>query len=526
MTTTIKTSHGSNKWGDKCITNFSILTETSSKESIQTFVKWIFFNRKQYLHFISALQNYISTTSATSSNSIYSILLTVLHEVLILNYSTTDKWNMTSELRIAFGESLVLPYALQFPRTKLETYMQQWDTYNVFDTPTVLRQIRNKLHTASNITTATATSTTASVPVVLPQETQTGATAAATVVEEISKASSSSPDTDTATAAVENTTNPVGSEETVPILATSDPEESVIPADITDVIDVEIAAEPGEQKEDSAPPAVRSRKGKSRPKADDDDEVVIVEKEKDALDLLIEGKSNRSITSLPSSTTAAGMTKFDFDAHPDIPMTKVHPNEFIEPCRLIATLQIARDLRNDSAVQISSFLQSLPESVRRFIAEAAEAMDDTPTTNTYELSDSTAREFVKIMNEQLLDMNINEQLENVKTFMELIQRQRKARETIHHLLIASRCQFGANDVAATYNSMDEVYRTLKQRTQTLADAMDLEGFEVQPVNPAIAAMTQLEKELPPFPWYNNETNDDNAAVVEVDNASPCKRQKT
>jgi hypothetical protein len=104
-------------------------------------------------------------------------------------------------------------------------------------------------------------------------------------------------------------------------------------------------------------------------------------------------------------------------------------------------------------------------------------------------------------------MNIKEQLENVTTFLDLIQRQRKARETIHHLLIASRCQFGAHDVADTYYSIDELYNSLKHRGQILADAMDLEGFEVQPVNPAIAAMTKLVEELLPFSWYDNTKND-------------------
>jgi hypothetical protein len=135
------------------------------------------------------------------------------------------------------------------------------------------------------------------------------------------------------------------------------------------------------------------------------------------------------------------------------------------------------------------------------------------------------------MNEQLLDMNINEQLENVTTFMDLIQRQRKARETIHHLLIASRCQFGANDVVETYDNIRQVYTVLKQRAQILADAMDLEGFEVQPVNPAIAAMAALETELPPFPWYNVSNDDSKMGTIggenfSSDDASPSKRQKT
>ena len=571
-----------NKWGDKCITNFSGLTETSSKESIQTFVKWIFFNRKQYRHFITALQKYISTAatgsinssstvSSSSSSSIYSILLTILHEVFILNYGTTDKWNMTLELRVAFGESLVVPYILQFPKTKFEIMIQQWDTYNVFETPTILRQIRSKL-----LTTGTTASTTTTTPPVEAAVVEKQPELIASKVNEEISTISLTPAVDTATtaataaAAVADDIHPpaTGTEDkTDMIIASTETDEGIVTTTATALAEtsvIPVVAETvtantiesnelsvliihqGDQSSEAIPPVVRSRKGKSRLKTDDD--VVVIEKEKDALDLLIEGKTNRTTTTLLSPTTATGMTKFDFDAHTDIPRTKVHPNEFIEPCRLIATLQIARDLRNDSAVQISSLLQTLPESVRRFIAEAAESMEETrATSSTYELSDSTAREFVNIMNEQLLDMNIMEQLENVKTFMELIQRQRKARETIHHLLMASRCQFGADDVAATYYSnMNEVYTTLKQRAQILADAMDLEGFEVQPVNPAIAAMTQLDNELLPFPWYNhnhltgtNENDDtiskDNTVAVAVespegvegsDDVSPNKRQKT
>jgi hypothetical protein len=431
---------------------------------------------------------------------------------------------MTSDLRIAFGESLVLPYTLQFPKTKLESCLQLWDTYNVFETPTILRQVRSKLLTGTSTVTTITAEPSIEAPVAstasTENEEETSTKALKTPVDAAASV--------TATAAVvdNSISQDVGSDgaEMISTLPTETEEVGVVPAAVLDIDNVHMAtvtAETNEsnepviiqedQQNDKAPPIIPSRKRKARAKTDDnDDDVVVVEKEKDALDLLIEGKTNRSATSLPSSTTATSMTKFDFDAHTDIPMVKVHPNEFMEPCRLIATLQIARDLRNDSAVQISSLLQSLPESVRRFIAEAAEAVEEegpTTATTTTELTDSTAREFVKIMNEQLLDMNIKEQLENVTTFLDLIQRQRKARETIHHLLIASRCQFGAHDVADTYYSIDELYNTLKQRGQILADAMDLEGFEVQPVNPAIAAMTKLEEELLPFSWFDNNKSD-------------------
>lgn len=204
---------------------------------------------------------------------------------------------------------------------------------------------------------------------------------------------------------------------------------------------------------------------------------------------------------------------YDFEAK-GIPAASVDPKEFIEPCRLIATLQIARDLRSDSAVQLSSLLQALPESVRAFIAEAAE------NDGQYELTDEKAREFCEMVNDQLLDVDMAEQLQNVVTFLDIVRRQRVARQQILELVIASRCQFGANDAAAAYLAVNDT--VLKQRAQILADAMDLEGLEVQTI--AVSAMAALEKELPPLLWYEPPSEsleggiDDSNKRQKIDNA--------
>ena len=472
---------------------------------------------------------------------------------------------MASELRMAFGESLLLPHAKLFPSARLQQCLTQWDTHHAFETPTILRQLRNALLSSTSTTTTsttdtttnantgsdttviviatdTAAATTPSVPIASTDTTTTTQDPEDVIVSSndhhYHNSSSTNNDTEQVVPhAVDETHVVVNVDAPVPAKTNHDPS--------TEVVVITEKDQPIKDTNDVAPVG-RSRRNKTKKSNhdDDDDEVVIVEKEKDALDLLMEGKSNRSVTILSNSSTALGTTLYDFDAHSDIPPAKVQANEFIEPCRLIATLQIARDLRNDGAVQVSSLLQSLPEPVRRFIAEAAEATmeeddnvgaakeEDPNASSKYELSDSAAREFVSIMNEQLLDMNMNEQLENVRTFMELIQRQKKARETIHERLIASRCQFGAPDVAATYSSLTADAEVLKRRAQILADAMDLEGWEVQPVNPALAALTALDAELPPFSWYHPEDPDQHngrgiVPVPESDHdPSPHKRQKT
>ena len=205
----------SNKWGDKCLTNFSSLTETSSKESIQTFVKWIFFNRKHSSHFIAALQSHISSsssssssTNSSSSSSLYAILLTVLHEVFILHHGITDKWEMASELRMAFGESLLLPHAKLFPPARLQQCLTQWDTHHAFETPTILRQLRNALLSSTSTTTTSTTDTTTNA--------NTSSASTGTVIA-----------TGTATAATTTPSVPIASTDTT--TTTQDPEDVIIP---------------------------------------------------------------------------------------------------------------------------------------------------------------------------------------------------------------------------------------------------------------------------------------------------------
>jgi hypothetical protein len=164
-------------------------------------------------------------------------------------------------------------------------------------------------------------------------------------------------------------------------------------------------------------------------------------------------------------------------------------------------------------VQLSSMLQSLPESVRVFIADAAE------NDGQYTMTDEKAREFCAIVNDQLLDVDMQDQLQNTITFLDLVRRQRIARQKILELLIASRCQFGANEAAAAFLAVDDT--VLKERAQILADAMDLEGLEVQPI--AVSAMAALESELPPLSWYKPPLESGDDTVENNDDFN--KRQK-
>jgi hypothetical protein len=160
----------------------------------------------------------------------------------------------------------------------------------------------------------------------------------------------------------------------------------------------------------------------------------------------------------------------------DIPYGKVDSREFLDPCKAIATLQIARDLRNDSAAQLSSLLSNLPEDVKEVCKEAKVKVD---AGETFELPEPQVRDFSIRIPEQLLDMDLEEQLQNIRTLKDIVKRQREARQQLIFLLIKSRCQFGAEETAQTFLDLEETSKKLKERKNILTDAMALEGLDFE-----------------------------------------------
>jgi hypothetical protein len=184
----------------------------------------------------------------------------------------------------------------------------------------------------------------------------------------------------------------------------------------------------------------------------------------------------------------------------NIPFGKVDPREFLDPCKAIATLQIARDMRNDSAVQLSSLLAALPEDLKQICEEADEQVKE--TGKPYQLSEQRAREFSLKTSEKLLDMDLQEQMQNVRTFLEIVEKQRGARERLIYLLVRSRCQFGANEAAKEFYKTEETMEQLQKVKETLQDGMALEGLDFEEAFPSSSPQKSKagEPELK-LPWY-------------------------
>lgn len=165
----------------------------------------------------------------------------------------------------------------------------------------------------------------------------------------------------------------------------------------------------------------------------------------------------------------------------------------MDPCKAIATLQIARDLRNDSAVQLHSLLSNLPAD----ILEVSDKND---------LDEATIRDFSIRIPTQLLDMDLEEQLQTVTTFRDIVRQQQTARKKLIFLLLKSRCQFGSNEAAKEFFELKETSQKLKRRRQLLSDALELEGLETE-----VTEDQDLEsslQDLPKLSWYNKGVDDE------------------
>jgi len=185
----------------------------------------------------------------------------------------------------------------------------------------------------------------------------------------------------------------------------------------------------------------------------------------------------------------------------------VDAKDFLDPCKAIATLQIARDLRNDSAVQLSSLLENLPADIKEMCEQAEkETTQEGGDGKPYEVPADKARDLSLRTSEKLLDLDLEEQLGNIHTFAEIVQKQREARLQLIYLLIRSRCKFGSMEAGESFYNLDKTAAELKERKETLLDAMALEGLDFEETKEDEAEKAKKEKaqELAPLAWYLEE----------------------
>jgi hypothetical protein len=190
---------------------------------------------------------------------------------------------------------------------------------------------------------------------------------------------------------------------------------------------------------------------------------------------------------------------------------KVEAKEFLEPCKAIATLQIARDVRAHTALEISTGIANLPEDI-------VQACKDLQSGQIDELDAAKINDYSVRIPSNLLDLNIEDELGSVHTYQDIVQRQKKAREQLILLLLKSRCQFGSEDAAKDFYATRAINKKLEKRKQLLSDALELEGLDTSEIMDDNNKKETSEQDLPSISWYKNPEED----TVE----SETKKQRT
>eukprot|EP00545_Synedropsis_sp_CCMP1620_P007349 CAMPEP_0119004018 /NCGR_PEP_ID=MMETSP1176-20130426/898_1 /TAXON_ID=265551 /ORGANISM="Synedropsis recta cf, Strain CCMP1620" /LENGTH=417 /DNA_ID=CAMNT_0006955675 /DNA_START=65 /DNA_END=1318 /DNA_ORIENTATION=- len=202
----------------------------------------------------------------------------------------------------------------------------------------------------------------------------------------------------------------------------------------------------------------------------------------------------KRISSTADERRNSVLVEFDFDKE-GISAGKVEAREFLEPCKAVATLQITRDLRSESTVHLGSWLSAIPKDIREDLAKYKKEQDE--TGQEPELDDAKIEEYSIGLSSEVLDLNIEESLESARSYREIVLKLRAARQKLFHLLVKSRCEFGSEEAAKAFFTLDGVSEKLQKRKLLLLDAMDLEGLE-----PPKQATEEPTKELDGISWYN------------------------
>ena len=207
----------------------------------------------------------------------------------------------------------------------------------------------------------------------------------------------------------------------------------------------------------------------------------------------------------------------------------MEPKEFLDPCKAVATLQIARDIRHDTPVLLHGLLSNLPKDIQDYVSALSQQQQQSTNSDqstlplvppVEELEESTIQDYSRRIPTELLEMDWAEQIQTIQTFQDIIRRQRQARQKLIYLLIKSRCQLGSREAAQLFHQLDKTtMKGLKMKKQLLIDALELEGMDsvVLEDKAQEKLLDEALLDLSPLTWY--DPNDDQDAN------SSAKRQK-
>mmetsp|Transcript_12569 Transcript_12569/g.27899 ORF Transcript_12569/g.27899 Transcript_12569/m.27899 type:complete len:512 (-) Transcript_12569:176-1711(-) len=472
------------------------LAEGASRESIQTLSLYVAFNRKKHgAALAAALSNVITNTAQTPGRKM--LYLNVVHEVLISEsplqpgYQNDKKWDRQADLRSLLGENVVVDAVTSIrdcegttdaTLDKVKSMIDMWEEIEAFGGPTIIAAARKALVSGK-------------------QKDAKAVAATATTTSEANAAHTTPPSAQSVPEAQGSGHEHNGEISPAAEEAAAEPSSAALalgPAAQVDPIAVESKAVP-EAKDASSVEDKADTNGK------DDAAVAQVLAEGSGGgedDDKASAKDGDASGTAPSNVDVP--PSFDFEAE-GVPYEKVEPHQILGSCRSLATMQISRDVRSDTAVRISTALSTLSPDVEKACHKALADADGDMSKAKVDL------ESIPTISDDVLDLNIDDAIKNVKQYKEIIVKQREARKALIDMLIKSRCKFGSMEAAEAFYAIGEKEEKLKKRRLLLQDAMALEGLDVledDEENEDDDTETDLngadEGELAPLTWYEKE----------------------
>jgi hypothetical protein len=206
----------------------------------------------------------------------------------------------------------------------------------------------------------------------------------------------------------------------------------------------------------------------------------------------------------------------------------VNPSQFLDACKVIASIQITRDLGSDAAMNLSTALSNIPSEVEE-ACNAILSQQQNGQGNITPITELLSTDSLSNLPDEVLDLDINYVRHSLQSYKEAIRQQRMARLQLLQLLLQSRCSFGSMDAASAFcggnNSdvnMDAVLEKLNKRKEALVDAMALEGLDVEE-DEEEKKMEREEVEVIPLSWFPGQSE---GGKSDVENEPADKRLKT
>lgn len=420
------------------------LTNSPSRETTQTLVKWILFQRRYASSLSSVIVELMMAEESTLEKRM--VYFNIVNEIL----TGTDDWKRSSEVRIIFGRTVLLPSlnairvslmkSLAFDSNskvvcsfkemvdKLKIMNDKWHQLNSFQCATLVRKSKDIiLGFMNDIEIAEQKRT---------MNDKAGVDYLSTVSNNLKQQPKMTEEVDNSEVNRISTPTPSDDEENASFFFGNEGNN-----DNNNDEQIESPNNVEENSEDRTSLSLNEKNFKNK---------------RDAVGALQPDEY-----------------EFDFEKE-GVPERKVDINSLQMPFKTIANMQIARDLRSDTAMQLSSLLSSVPKEVM----EACQvAIDDKSAGN----DGSVDIEMIPNISDDVLDLDLSDSLNNVRIYREIISKQKDARKSCIRYLIESRCQFGSNEAAVQFYAMDSKIKSLEGRKQKILDAIELEGLDFEGV---------------------------------------------